>query len=88
MPMKLLKLVLTLLALIISPLIIAAMASAVFVAIHLASGESFSAAEQALTIVVNDLLPFLPYITAIPAILIVVTVIIPNRNKISSWFGK
>lgn len=88
MPKKLLKPVLTLLALIISPLIIGAIASAVFIAVHLARGESFSTAQQALASVFNDLLPFLPFITGIPAALIVLTVIIPNRNRIKSWFRK
>ena len=88
MPQKLLKLVLTLLALIISPLILGAIASAVFIAVHLANGESFSAAMQALTIVFKNLMPFLPYITGIPAVLIVVTVIITKRNRIQSWFLK
>jgi hypothetical protein len=88
MPIKLFKLVLSLLAMIISPMIIAAIASAVFIAIHLANGESFSAAMQSLTIVFENLLPFLPYITGIPAVLIVVTVIITKRNRIQSWFRK
>lgn len=88
MAKKLMKPVLTLLALIISPMILGAIASAVFIAIHLANGESFSTAQQALASLFNDLLPFLPYITGIPAVLIVVTVIIPNRNRIASWFRK
>lgn len=88
MPTTLLKLVLTLLALIISPLILAAMASAVFIAIHLANGQSFSAAMQALTIVFENLLPYLPYITGIPAVLIIVTVIFTKRNRLQSWFRK
>ena len=88
MPTKLLKLVLTLLALIISPLILAAIASAVFIAIHLVNGESFFAAMQALTIVIENLLPYLPYITGIPVVLIIVTVIFTKRYRIQSWFRK
>ena len=86
MPMRLMKLVLTLLALIISPVIIAAIASAVFIAIHLLNGESISASMQALLLVVNRLLPYLPYITGVPAVLIIVTAIFTNRNRIQSWF--
>lgn len=86
MPKKLLKPVLTLLALIISPLILAAIASVVFIAVHLVNGASISAAQQALAVVIHDLLPFLPYITTIPAVLIIITVVIPNRNKIQNWF--
>lgn len=88
MPKKLLKPVLTLLALIISPLIIGAVASVLFIVVHIVNGDSFSAAGQALAGVFNDLLSFLPLITGIPAALIVFTAIFMNRNRIKSWFRK
>jgi hypothetical protein len=85
MPMKLFKVSLTLLALIISPLILAAIASAVFVTIRLANGDSFPAAMQALTLLFENLLPILPYITGIPALFIIITAVVTNRNKIQAW---
>ena len=75
-----LKMVGYLLALIISPMILAALASAVFLAIRLVTGDSLSEATQALTAVINQILPFLPYITGIPAILVVVAIIFRRKR--------
>ena len=85
---KLMKIVLPLLALIISPLILGAVASVIFLAVQLINGESLAAAVQALTSVFQNLQPFLPYITGIPAVLIIVTVLFTNRNRIQSRFRK
>lgn len=86
MPIRRMKLVLTLLVLIIFPMILVAVASAVFIAFHMANGESISSAMQALILVVNNSLPYLPYITGIPAVLIIVTAIFTSRSRIQSWF--
>ncbi len=79
---KPLKMLLYLLVLIISPMILAALASAAFLTIHLAIGESFSEAMLALTMLYHQVLPFMPYITGIPLVLVVVAFII--RRKLST----
>ena len=85
---KLSRILLYLLLMMISPLLIAAIASAVFIATYLVSGESFSVGMQALMDLYRRLLPFLPYLTGGPAILVLLAFIFRNPRRIQSWFQK
>ena len=81
---KPLKLLFYLLALILSPMILAGLAGAVFLAAHLANGESWAEAIQALHLLINQVLPFLPYITGIPAVLVIAAIIFRRKRLLES----
>ena len=81
---KLSRILLYLLLVMISPLLIAAIASAVFIATYLVSGESFSVGMQALLDLYRRLLPFLPYLTGGPAILVLLAYIFKNPRRMQS----
>ncbi len=84
---KTLKLVLSLFLLTLSPLVVVAIASAMIIAIQLANGKSLSAGILIIREIFQNLYPFLPYITGIPAVLVVLAIATKNHRKIQNWFA-
>lgn len=83
---KTLKLITSLFLLVLSPLVVAAIASVIFIAIQLANGKSLAEGIVAIEEIFKNLSPFLPYITGIPAALVVLAIGFKNRSTILSWF--
>ena len=61
--------------------ILAALASAVFLAVRLANGDSASEAVLALRILINQILPYLPFITGIPAVMVVGAILFRRKRQ-------
>jgi len=85
---KTLKLITSIFLLVLSPLVVAAIASVVFISIQLANGKSLAEGIVAIEEIFKNLSPFLPYITGIPAGLVVLAIGFKNRSAILSRFRK
>ncbi len=83
---KILKILMYLLLVVLSPLALVAILSAAVIVVCLASGENFSSAIKILTTLFQDIYPFLPYITGIPALLVVVILISKYHKRIFVLF--
>ena len=79
MNIRLLK---TILLVFVSPLIIAAFAGAAFLGIQLIRGIQFWTAVEALRSLINSIIPYIAYITAIPALIVLLVIGLKNRNRI------
>lgn len=69
------------LLLIVSPLVLALIAGAIFLGVQLANGVELSKGVENLRAVVNWLIPYLPYITGLPALLVLFFLITRSRQS-------
>lgn len=69
------------LLLVVSPLILALIAGAIFLGVQLANGIELLKGVEKLRAVVNWLIPYLPYITGLPALLALSFLITRNRQS-------
>jgi len=85
---KVLKLIMSLFLLVLSPLAVAGIASVIFIAIQFANGKNLAEGIIAIEEIFRNLSPFLPYITGIPAALVVFFIGFKNRSEMLSRFKK
>jgi hypothetical protein len=70
------KTLLSIILLIVSPMVLALIAGAIFLGVQIANGVELSKGIENLVAVVNWLIPYLPYITGVPALLVLFLLII------------
>jgi hypothetical protein len=75
------KTLLSIILLIVSPMVLALIAGAIFLGVQIANGVELSKGIENLTAVVNSLIPYLPYITGVPALLVFFILIIRKRKN-------
>lgn len=69
------------LLLIVSPFVLAIIAGAIFLGVQVANGVDLSKGVENLGAVVNWLIAYLPYITGLPAVLVLLFLITRNRQS-------
>ncbi len=69
------------LLLVVSPFVLALIAGAFFLGVQLANGVELSKGVENLRAVINWLIPFLPNITGLPALLVLFFLITRNRQS-------
>ncbi len=76
-----LKPVVYILLLVMSPLVLALIAGAIFLGVQFANGVELSKGVENLRAVVNWLTPYLPYITGLPALLVLFLLMTRKRQS-------
>ena len=84
MKKKLIKVFLLIMGLLFSPIVLAVVAGLLFIFVKLLIGSNMFEAIQALKILINRIIPFLPYITILPAVLFVLGFIFKNTDMIKN----
>ncbi|PKO13345.1 MAG: hypothetical protein CVU39_19265 [Chloroflexi bacterium HGW-Chloroflexi-10] len=84
MKKKLIKVFLLIMGLLFSPIVLAVVAGLLFIFVKLLIGSNMFEAIQALKILINRIIPFLPYITILPAVLLVLGFIFKNTDMIKN----
>lgn len=85
---KFFKILSYLLLLIISPMILVVIAGAIYIGVQMVNGNSFSAGIQGLVGIFNQVQPYLPYLTGIPAVLVVAGVVIHKVSRTRRQISK
>jgi hypothetical protein len=78
MNIRLLK---TIMLVFVSPLVIAAFAGAAYLGIQLMRGIELWAAVEGLRSLIDLIIPYISYITAIPALIVLLVIGLKNRNR-------
>jgi hypothetical protein len=76
------RLLKTILLVFVSPLIIAAIAGAAYLGIQLMRGIELRAATEGLRSLIDSIIPYISYITVIPALIVLLVIGVKNRNRI------
>jgi hypothetical protein len=76
------RLLKTILLVFVSPLVIAAAAGLAYLGIQLIEGKELWAAVAALRSLIDSIIPYISYITTIPALIVLLVIAIKNRNRI------
>jgi Ca2+/Na+ antiporter len=68
------KVVIGAIALFLSPMIIVALLGSIFILFQIIGGSTFHIAYQSLITIIENLKPYLPYLTFVPMLLVIFTV--------------
>lgn len=88
MKSKIIKSILGILLLTISPFFILAIVAILYVLLKMIGGASFLAGVQSFINFIYSLVPFFPYLTTIPIIAVATILIFKKRQKISNYVTK
>ncbi|MBE4910581.1 hypothetical protein IMZ08_21310 [Bacillus luteolus] len=86
MKSKILKSILALIVLSISPFVMIAAVGMLFVILQMIGGATFTGGVVSFVNFIYSLVPLYPYLTAIPTIIVLAVAIIKNRNKLIKLF--
>jgi hypothetical protein len=86
MKKKLLKIFLLIIGLLFSPLVVALVAGILFIFVKLIIGSKMSEAIQALKMIINGVIPLLPFITILPVVLFLLAITLKNLERIKKRF--
>lgn len=79
---KILKALIVLVLLILSPIVLLALAGVLYIAVRMIGGTGPAAAMHSFITLVKGLAPYFPYLTTIPVVMIVLTLLIKYRNQV------
>jgi len=88
MKSKILKSILVIILLSVSPFIVLAVIGILYVILQMLGGVSFTAGLQSFVNLIYSLVSFFPYVTTIPILIVLATVLEKNKYKIVKLLSK
>lgn len=88
MKSKILKSILVIILLSVSPFIVLAVIGILYVILQMLGGVSFTAGLQSFVNLIYSLVSFFPYVTTIPILIVLATVLGKNKYKIVKLLSK
>lgn len=86
MKKKLIKSLLLIMGFMFSPIVLAVITGFLFILWKLLIGSNLSGAFQSLKIIIDSIIPFLPYITVLPAVIFLLAILFKNKDRITNRF--
>ena len=86
MKKKLIKSLLLIMGFMFSPIVLAVITGFLFILWKLLIGSNLSGEFQSLKIIIDSIIPFLPYITVLPAVIFLLAILFKNKDRITNRF--